>query len=356
MRLSIRRKLWAVCFSTLIFTVLLDVFINAFDVVHENNLLIALGIGLSVSLFEEFYVQGRPGRWFRAIHPAVAICLYGSLIVIFAMTVMMTLRAGFGHNYDAIEMAAHHDLMPPVIIVLPGLFLVSIIAIMTLRIIGYHGAKNLFHLMVGKYFRPVLEKRIFLFLDIKGSTAIVEELGSIKARSFIGKFFFDISGPITDWGGEVYRFTGDGAVIVWDWEVGLSNDNLVHAIDAISDAVQSGSTYYLDKFGQVPKYRIGVHGGQIVTSEEGDTRRAIGFYGDTIHIAARLERKAKELGTDCLISGPVVKHLADEEHRLKLVTVEAVRGISTPVDMYELIPRHAKIDEGQLLESSSSHS
>jgi class 3 adenylate cyclase len=41
------------------------------------------------------------------------------------------------------------------------------------------------------------------------------------------------------------------------------------------------------KFGHVPEYRIGVHCGPLVTSEEGDTKRAIGFYGATIHIAAR---------------------------------------------------------------------
>ncbi len=44
--------------------------------------------------------------------------------------------------------------------------------------------------MVGKYFRLVLERKVFLFLDIKGSTNLVEELGpagtSIDIRCDIG--------------------------------------------------------------------------------------------------------------------------------------------------------------------------
>ncbi len=49
--------------------------------------------------------------------------------------------------------------------------------------------------------------------------------------------------------------------------------------------------------------------GNIVVSEEGDTRRAIGFYGDTIHNAARMEQEAKELGTDLVVSEEVGKAL-----------------------------------------------
>ena len=77
---------------------------------------------------------------------------------------------------------------------------------------------------------------------------------------------------------------------------------------------------FLRQFGHVPEYRIGVHGGPIATSEEGDTRRAIGFYGDTINIAARLEQKARELGVDCILSGSIaecqVSYLVQTESKI----------------------------------------
>ena len=298
--------------------------------------IIAASIGFVISLFEEFYVQGRPGRWLRAMHPAKSIVVYGLLIVVFAITVMVVARVLLGPPHGAGEMSEQLHNMPPLPIILPVMFAIAITAIMALRIVGYLGARNLLYLMIGKYHRPVLERRIFLFLDIKGSTALVERLGPIKTRALIGKFFFDISGPITDHGGEIYRFTGDGVVAIWDWKQGIVNNRIVRAIDAIGDAVNREVDYYRSNFGHSPEYRIGVHGGPIVTSEEGDTKRAIGFYGDTIHIAARLEQKAKELGIDCVLSGNIAEHQVGLGDRLRLIGDEPVRGISAPIKVYEL--------------------
>lgn len=336
MRLSLRNKLIAVCFSTTVFTGLAIIFVILIGGELKRATIIMPVIGLIISLFEEFYVQGRPGRWLRAMYPAKSIVVYSLLIVVFATTTMLVARALLGPVHESGTMSKQLHTMPSLLIVLPVMFAITITAIMTLRIVGYLGAKNLFHLMIGKYHRPVLERRISLFLDIKGSTALVERLGPIKTRPLIGKFFFDISSPITDHGGEIYRFTGDGVVAIWDWKQGIVNNRAVRAIDAIGDAVNREAGYYQSKFDHVPEYRIGVHGGSIVTSEEGDTKRAIGFYGNTIHIAARLEQKAKKLGTDCVLSGNISKHQVGLGDRLRLIGDEPVRGISEPIKIYEL--------------------
>ena len=336
MRLSLRHKLIAVGFSTTIFTGLAIIFVIVIGGVLERAVFVVLGIGFTISLFEEFYVRGRPGRWLRAMHPAKSIVVYSVLIVVFAMLVMLVVRGLLGHLQITGVTIVQPDTMPPLLIVLPVLFAISVTAIMTLRIVGYLGTRNLFHLLIGKYYRPVLERRIFLFLDIKGSTALVERLGPVEARALIGKFFFDISAPITDHSGEIYRFTGDGVVVVWDWRQGIVNNRIVRAIDAIGSAVDQEADYYRTRFDQIPEYRIGVHGGPIVTSEEGDTKRAIGFYGDTIHIAARLEHKAKELGVNCILSGNIAEHQVGLGGRLRLIGDERVRGISESIKIYEL--------------------
>ena len=346
MRLSLRNKLVAVVFSTLVFSGLgiLAVMVVRGDLVRAAPVI--FGLGLTLSLFEEFYVQGRPGRWLRAMHPAVSMLIYGLVITVFAITVVVTVRTYMGHMMDAPGTGRMRDAgsmsamgvgAPPIVVVFPALFAISIVTIMTLRIVGYLGVRNLVHLMIGTYYRPVLENRIFLFLDIKGSTALVERLGPIETRALIGKFFFDISGPITDLGGEIYRFTGDGVVAVWSWDRGIVRNRIVRTIDAIANAVDREAGYYRSKFGHVPEYRIGVHGGPIVTSEEGDNRRAIGFYGDTIHIAARLEQMAKDLGiSGCLLSASIAEHQTGYGDRLRPVGEEPIRGISDPITVYEL--------------------
>jgi class 3 adenylate cyclase len=42
------------------------------------------------------------------------------------------------------------------------------------------------------------------------------------------------------------------------------------------------------------------HGGEVVVSQDGDIRRAIGIWGDVINIAARLEQAGRELARDRL--------------------------------------------------------
>jgi adenylate cyclase len=337
MKISLRNKLLAVCFSTTVFTILAAVIPVLLNISIERHIGVSLVIGFSISLFEEFYVQGKLGRWFRIVPPIFSILIYGIIIIIFSLSTMAIAHAPMGLFFVSDQTGLQHHTMFSMLAVTPVLFVVSAFAIMTIRIVGYIGAKNLVNLMIGKYYRPQMEQKIFMFLDLKNSTELVERLGPIKARALISKFFFDISAPITDHAGEIYRFTGDGVVACWDWNVGIEKNRMVRTIDAIGQAVMSEANYYQTKFDYIPEYRIGVHGGPIVTSEEGDTKRAIGFYGETIHVAARLEEKAKELNVNYVLSEIVAKRQSEIDYRLRHIGKEAIRGITAPINIYELV-------------------
>ncbi len=64
----------------------------------------------------------------------------------------------------------------------------SVIGVLMMRVIHFIGLENLFHLMVGTYHRPVRERKVLLFLDINGSTALGERLGALSMRALVGKF------------------------------------------------------------------------------------------------------------------------------------------------------------------------
>jgi len=78
-----------------------------------------------------------------------------------------------------------------------------------------------------------------------------------------------------------------------------------------------------------------VHGGEVVVSEQGDTKRAIGVYGSTINIAARMEEAAKAHDIACAISGDVARALADGEPQLLPLGDEQVKGISVEIPIFE---------------------
>jgi adenylate cyclase len=212
-----------------------------------------------------------------------------------------------------------------------------------MRTVHFIGIETLFHLMIGTYHRPVIQEKVLLFLDINNSTGLAERLGAVPIKSLVGKFLFDISKPITDHGGEIYLYKGDGLIALWNWDEAIRGNKILRAIDAVFAAVRREEAAYQREFGVVPRFRIGVHGGEVVVSEQGDTKRAIGVYGSTINIAARMEEAAKAHGVGCAISGDVAQALSGEPQLVPLGD-EQVKGISVEIPIFEY-----RVDAGRVV-------
>jgi class 3 adenylate cyclase len=219
--------------------------------------------------------------------------------------------------------------------VLPYVIVFSVIGIVVMRVVHFIGIETLFHLMIGTYHRPVIEQKVLIFIDINNSTGLADQLGALQIKSLVGKFLFDISKPITDHGGEIYLYKGDGLIAIWDWEEAVRADKLLSAIDAVFAAVRRERPSYMAQFGVVPAYRIGVHGGDVVVSEQGDIKRSIGIYGSTINLASRMEEAAKLHGVACAISGDVARALSGAGGRLHQIGSDKIQGISAEIPIYE---------------------
>jgi class 3 adenylate cyclase len=75
-----------------------------------------------------------------------------------------------------------------------------------------------------------------------------------------------------------------------------------------------------------------------VVSEQGDTKRSIGIYGDSINVAARMEDAAKTHGVACVISDAVAQALDRDNDQLLPIGTEAIEGISAPIGILEYRP------------------
>lgn len=294
-----------------------------------NGLLNALIVGTGVGFFEEFYVQSRRGRWLRSMHPLKSILVYALVVIAFFLLSILLIRLILW-DWNSLPWIYRH--FP---IVLPIVFANSVLGIVVMRVAHFIGIKTLFHLTIGTYHRPVVEKKVLMFLDINDSTALAARLGAIEMKSFVGKFLFDISAPVTNNGGDIYLYKGDGLIALWPWQEAVPRGKILHAIDAVFAVVQQERDEYLRQFGVLPAFRIGVHGGEIVVSEQGDTKRAIGIYGNTINIAARMEEAAKVHGVACVISGDVAEALPGPPASLVPIGHEKVRGIATEIPIFE---------------------
>ena len=325
--ITTRRKLVSVLLATIVFSICGGVTTLAVGRPVELGIANAILIGFGVGLFEEFYVQGPRGKWLRSMRPLRTIPIYVAIVVVLYLIAVHVAHILLGRLDD----------LPTVYARLPwGLSFFaafSVVGILVMWVAHFVGTRTLLDLALGTYHRPVLEKRVLLFLDIQGSTALGERLGAFDTREFLSKFLFDVSKPITDYGGDIYLYTGDGLIASWNWTDAIRDDTILQAVDALFIAVADERLAYERQFGTVPKFRIGVHGGDVVVSEQGDTKRSIGIYGDAINIAARMEQAAKAHGVSCILSADVVDALSNRAN-IQMIGEESVKGITSPIRIW----------------------
>jgi len=327
-----RRKALLVLVAAFIFGCLGVVTTSAAGRPLEIGVSTAVLIGLGIGLFEEFYVQSARGIWLRNMHPLRSIPVYVGVIILLYVIAAHLARVLLGRLDDlpTLYRRLHYG------IVIFTVF--SVIGVLMMRVIHFIGLENLFHLMVGTYHRPVRERKVLLFLDINGSTALGERLGALSMRALVGKFLSDLSAPITDHDGEIYLYKGDGLIALWNWTAAIDQESILRAVDAMYSAIERQHAAYQKLFGIAPSFRIGIHGGDVIVSEQGDTKRSIGIYGDAINIAARMEEVARAHNARCIVSETVVAALANRD-RMSEIGEETVKGISGSIRVYEYQPQ-----------------
>ncbi len=173
------------------------------------------------------------------------------------------------------------------------------------------GPKVLLNYLTGRYHRPVEEDRIFMFLDIKSSTAIAERLGNKLYHSFLNDFFFDISAPIVETKGRIYQYVGDEVVVTWTEQEGLQDANCIACFFRVAATLHMHADLYERKYGFFPGFKAGYHFGPVIAGEIGDAKKDIVFHGDTVNTAARIRSECSRLGKDLLFSGDLRGKLAD---------------------------------------------
>lgn len=171
--------------------------------------------------------------------------------------------------------------------------------------LGHHVFLNFFF---GKYHQPEIEKRIFMFLDMKSSTTIAEALGHIKYFKLLDIYYNIMSDPIINSSGEVYQYIGDEIVISWKPDTGINQANCIKCFFDIRDQLNKHKEEFFHEFGFEIGFKAGIHFGEVTIGEIGALKREIAFTGDVLNTTARIQSLCKELDADLLISG-VIKDL-----------------------------------------------
>lgn len=193
--------------------------------------------------------------------------------------------------------------------------------------------------LLGRYFRPKKETRIFMFADIKNATGIAESLGEKKYFNFLKDFFRDIAPAIVQSRGEVYQYVGDEVVISWKMKYGLRSGNTIRCFYNMKRMLKYREKRYLDRYGYFPEFKVGIHCGSVMVGEIGKIKREIAFSGDVLNTTSRIQEQCKTYNVEILASetfadlahalpkGIAKKELGDETLRGKAKDVGIVTYI-----------------------------
>lgn len=199
------------------------------------------------------------------------------------------------------------------------------------------GASLLSNFFLGKYYKPVEEERIFMFLDMKSSTQIAEKLGHVVYFQMLQQYFSDLTDPVIDHSGEIYQYAGDEMIISWKLEKGLKNNACIRCFFAMKESLLEKSDYYTEKYGVSPQFKAGLHCGKVTTGEIGVLKKEIIFTGDVLNATARIEGLCNQYAVAILISDSLAEQL-DFRHYYKVESVgkNILRGKEGQIELFTL--------------------
>jgi len=216
--------------------------------------------------------------------------------------------------------------------------IVTLFTLFFLQINDKFGPGMFLKFLAGKYYQPIEEERIFMFLDLKSSTSIAEKIGNKRYFNLLNDVFTDITDSILTSGGQIYQYVGDEVVISWDLVKGMDHANCIQCFTRIKNDLLKRGNYYLNRYGIQPNFKAGLHLGKVTVGEIGSIKRDIVYSGDVLNTTSRIQEQCRHYKVDFLVSTDALTVL-DSQLPYKVVPLGNIelRGKSNAVEINTLI-------------------
>ena len=256
-------------------------------------------IGSILTSFDALVLNGSPGAPLRgapfAAHVAVKTVIYLG-VILFGLKLGSSLFPATGEN--GIQSG---DVLFSLAAAFVFAFIVDVNSLL--------GQNVLINFITGRYYAPRVESRVFLLIDMQGSTGFAERLGPLAFHRLVKCFIDDLTQPIVAARGEIHRYVGDELIATWKLDEGTADGRCIAACFAAIDQLARRADNYRRDFGAAVAVRAGLHCGPVVTGEMGSVKREIVFLGDTVNTAARIQELCRETGDRVLASADLIGRL-----------------------------------------------
>lgn len=298
--------------------------------------LTALMVAATVGGSEIFLMRTRPGRALEQA-PFLVTLLVKSLVY---GTVITVIQVGdIAARLAGLSSAAGPSLDSVALVSTLFSFAVTLAFMFVMQVGRIVGRRTLRDWILGRYHRPRIEERFFLFVDVVGSTALAERIGPAAVHRFLDRVFRLASDPIDDHRGEIYQYVGDEMVVTWTLADGRPAARPIACFLAIRAALAEAAQDFERDLGARPSVRAALHAGAVIAGEVGDQKRDIVFHGDVMNTAARLEQATRDLDRGFLVSADALARLeGSTPYEREDLGPRVLRGRAAPVHVYAVGP------------------
>jgi adenylate cyclase len=206
------------------------------------------------------------------------------------------------------------------------------------KVVHYHiGPGTMFNFITGKYRIPQEEDRIFLFIDLKSSTTIAEQLGHARYSRLLNTCFNDLAEVIRFHEAEIYQFVGDEAVLTWRTDADQKKARCIKLFYDFKNRLAQNRTLYLDKFGIFPEFKAAAHTGLVSASEAQGGKRELLYHGDVLNTCARILELCSRYKKELLLSESVADWIRQSpDYTLEHVEECILRGKEEYTSVFEV--------------------
>jgi Adenylate and Guanylate cyclase catalytic domain len=121
-------------------------------------------------------------------------------------------------------------------------------------------------LLLGRYHRAREEDRVFVFVDLVGSTPIAEQLGSARFFALLRDFHAIVEASCFLSDGALYKYLGDGAILVWH---GTAAERALRCVLELRDELHAQAETLKQRYGVTVAFTAGLHCGTVTVGELG---------------------------------------------------------------------------------------
>ncbi|HRH69455.1 MAG TPA: adenylate/guanylate cyclase domain-containing protein [Flavobacteriales bacterium] len=289
---------------------------------HTLQLLWAL-FGLLIGTAEQFFFTGRVAQapvWVQlllriALIPLIALSLVSALLVLGVVPVV----------FEQAGITTVGQLWTTRTGLVVNSLIVATAVILFMEMERMVGTRTFRRFLTGRYVHPKRERIIVMFMDLADSTMWTEKLGDTRYYAMLNETFGRMAAPVLRSDAEILKYIGDEVIFTWSVPRGARDARCLDLYFDFHEAINHDRDHYQRTYGMVPRFRAGIHCGEVITSQVGTIKRMIDHSGDAMNTCARMVGAAKMLDTGMVVSEDLLAAMTVPE-RFKL-------GPSTPVEL-----------------------